>query len=85
MAFTEHEVKVLGALSLLEPIHTMTVRQLGTTTGLSESSIRRALMRLGRSGLVLSTPQGPARWRSTERGRRALTQPAYHGYLEARS
>ncbi|WP_433592337.1 MarR family transcriptional regulator [Nocardia sp. CA-145437] len=83
MAFTEPEAKVLGALSILKPEQALTVRQLCRTTGLPDSSIHRALMRLSRTGLALGTLQGPARWRATNRGRVAITRRVYREYAGA--
>ncbi|MEV6772978.1 helix-turn-helix domain-containing protein [Nocardia sp. NPDC051030] len=83
MAFTEPEAKVLGTLSNLEPARTLTARQLCCATGLPEASVHRALLRLSRTGLVMGTLQGPARWRSTNRGRVAITRPVYRDYLGA--
>ncbi|QLY32428.1 helix-turn-helix domain-containing protein [Nocardia huaxiensis] len=84
MAFTEPEVKVLGALSILDSVQALTVRQICHTTGLPETSIHRALLRLSRTGLAMSTLQGPARWRCTDRGRLAMTRPVYRAYARTR-
>ncbi|MFF0610138.1 helix-turn-helix domain-containing protein [Nocardia tengchongensis] len=85
MAFTESEAKVLGALAILDVDHVLTVRQLCRATGLPDTSIHRALMRLARTGLAMGTVQGPARWRCTDRGRRAITRPVYRDYVGAKS
>ncbi|MEV0461571.1 helix-turn-helix domain-containing protein [Nocardia tengchongensis] len=85
MAFTEAEAKVLGALSILDVDDALTVRQLCRATGLPDTSIHRALMRLSRTGLAMGTVQGPARWRCTDRGRRAITRPVYRDYVGAQS
>ncbi|MFB7716384.1 hypothetical protein [Nocardia sp. NPDC056100] len=84
MALTEHEAKVLGALSCLDVASALSVRELGRCTGLTESSIRKALMRLSRSGLALGTVQGPSRWRPTRRGRLAIALPSYREYAGGR-
>ncbi|MFE6859602.1 helix-turn-helix domain-containing protein [Nocardia sp. NPDC057668] len=84
MAFTEPEAKVLGALSILDSSHSLTVRQLCRTTQLPETSVHRALLRLSRIGLVLGTSQGSTRWRCTDRGRRAITRPVYSDYAGTR-
>ncbi|WP_330249766.1 helix-turn-helix domain-containing protein [Nocardia sp. NBC_00565] len=80
MAFTEPEAKVLGALSNLDPPHGLTVRQLCRVTGLPETSVHRALLRLSRTGLAMSPLHSPARWRCTDRGRLAITRPVYRDY-----
>lgn len=85
MAFTEAEAKVLGTLSLLSPIHALTVRQLCRATGLTESSIHRALLRLSRTGLAIGTLQDPAQWRCSERDRVAIGRPVYREYAGPRS
>ncbi|MFB8008321.1 MarR family transcriptional regulator [Nocardia sp. NPDC056000] len=84
MAFTEQEAKVLGALSNMDASQALTVRQLCRATGLPETSIHRALMRLSRTGLAMGTLQGPARWRCTDRGRLAITRPVYRDYAGIR-
>ncbi|AYF75667.1 MarR family transcriptional regulator [Nocardia yunnanensis] len=83
MAFTEPEAKVLGALSNLDPARTLTARQICRATGLAETSVHRALLRLLRTGLVMGTLQGPARWRPTNRGRVAIARPVYREYVGA--
>ncbi|MFE3795806.1 helix-turn-helix domain-containing protein [Nocardia tengchongensis] len=80
MAFTQSEAKVLGALSVLGDSQDMTVRQISRATGLPDTSIHRALLRLSRSGLAVGTPRGTARWRSTERGRLAIARSVYREY-----
>lgn len=80
MPLTQPEAKVLGVLSGLEVPNAKTVRELCNSTGLTEGSTRRALMSLSRVGLVQGTQQGPARWRSTDRGRLAIKLPAYSEY-----
>ncbi|MFE3190854.1 hypothetical protein ACFXHA_17720 [Nocardia sp. NPDC059240] len=80
MALTEPEAKVLGALPTSKAAAALTVRELGRETRLPETSIRRALLRLARSGLVVATLHGPARWRSTERGRLVIFKPEYREY-----
>ncbi|MFI1920555.1 hypothetical protein [Nocardia sp. NPDC020380] len=85
MAFTEAEAKVLGTLSVLDPIYALTARQLCHATGLTETSIHRALMRLSRTGLAIGTVQSPARWRSSARGRVAIGRPVYREYARPRS
>ncbi|MFE3984749.1 helix-turn-helix domain-containing protein [Nocardia tengchongensis] len=85
MAFTEAEAKVLGALAILDVDDALTVRQLCRATGLPDTSIHRALMRLSRTGLAMGTVQGPARWRCTDRGRRAIARPVYRDYVGAQS
>ncbi|APA95657.1 MarR family transcriptional regulator [Nocardia seriolae] len=84
MAFTESEAKVLGALASLDPPHALTVRQLCRTTRLPETSVHRALLRLSRTGLAMSTRQGPAGWHCTDRGRLAITRPVYRDYAGVR-
>lgn len=84
MAFTEPEAKVLGALSLLQPDQALTVRQLCRATGLPETSIHRALLRLSRTGMAMGALQGPARWRCTTRGRLAIARPVYRDYARTR-
>ncbi|MFE5289772.1 helix-turn-helix domain-containing protein [Nocardia sp. NPDC056611] len=84
MAFTEPEAKVLGALSSLGLPHVLTVRELCRATGLPETSVHRALLRLSRTGLALVTRHGPARWRCTDRGRLAITRPVYRDYARTR-
>ncbi|WP_157514458.1 MarR family transcriptional regulator [Nocardia concava] len=84
MAFTEPEAKVLGTLANLDPLHTLTVRQLCRATLLPETSVHRALLRLLRTGLAVSAPQGPARWRCTDRGRLAIARPVYRDYAGIR-
>lgn len=80
MAFTHSEAKVLGALSVLDGAQEMTVRQISRATGLPDTSIHRALLRLSRSGLAMGTPRGTARWRSTDRGRLAIARSVYREY-----
>ncbi|MGW2660496.1 helix-turn-helix domain-containing protein [Nocardia tengchongensis] len=80
MAFTQSEAKVLGALSVLDEAQDMTVRQISPVTGLPDTSIHRALLRLSRSGLAMATPRGTARWRSTDRGRLAIARSVYREY-----
>ncbi|WP_442790110.1 MarR family transcriptional regulator [Nocardia sp. CDC160] len=77
MALTRAEAKVLRVLADSSDECSPTVRELSRATELPEASIRRALMRLERSGLAVVTPQSPARWRRTERGRQALHRPVY--------
>ncbi|MFD7843272.1 helix-turn-helix domain-containing protein [Nocardia sp. NPDC059764] len=84
MAFTEPEAKALGALSSLDLSHMLTVRELCRATGVPETSVHRALLRLSRAGLAMGTPQGPARWRCTDRGRLAITRPVYRDYARTR-
>ncbi|WP_433667218.1 helix-turn-helix domain-containing protein [Nocardia sp. CA-136227] len=84
MAFTEPEAKVLGTLSDLDPHQALTVRQLCRATGLTETTIHRALLRLSRTGLAVGTLQGLARWRCTDRGRLAITRPVYRDYAGTR-
>ncbi|MCU1641606.1 MAG: hypothetical protein JWN03_1881 [Nocardia sp.] len=81
MALTEPEAKVLGALFILQPTQALTVRQLCRTTGLADGPTRRALRRLSRTGLALSTHQSPANWRPTHRGRLAVNLPGYRDYV----
>ncbi|WP_405138451.1 hypothetical protein [Nocardia sp. NBC_01388] len=59
----------------------MTVHRLAEATGLGEQCIRRALLRLSRSGLAAGTKQSPSRWRRTDRGRLALTKSEYGDYI----
>lgn len=80
MALTEPEARVLGALSGIELPGAKTVRELSDSTGLTEGSTRKALMRLSRTGLALGTRQGLARWRPTDRGRLTIKLPAYSEY-----
>lgn len=80
MALTEPEAKVLGALSFPNPQQALTVRQLSHETALPETTIRRALLRLVRTGLAVTTRQGPARWRSSDRGRLTILGPRYRDY-----
>lgn len=81
MALTESEAKVLGTLPISSIAAALTVREISRETGLPETSIRRALLRLVRSGLAMATRQGPARWRSTDRGRRAMRRPRPQDFL----
>ncbi|WP_157514428.1 helix-turn-helix domain-containing protein [Nocardia concava] len=81
MALTEQEAKVLGILANSDVTAPFTVRGLSVATGLPESSIRRALLRLVRTGLAAVTPQSPARWQSTDRGRLAMCRPRYREYV----
>lgn len=83
MALTESEAKVLGALANLTPPHALTARQLCRAAGLCETSIHRALLRLTRRGLSVTVPQGPARWRLTDRGRVAVMRPVYREYVDS--
>ncbi|MFE5290308.1 helix-turn-helix domain-containing protein [Nocardia sp. NPDC056611] len=83
MALTEPEAKVLGALSMLEPSRALTCRQLCRATGLPDTSIHRALLRLSKTGLAMSTLRSPARWRSTDRGRVTMTRAVYREYVGA--
>lgn len=83
MALTEAEVKVLGALAIAGGAGARTVRDLSRDTELPETSIRRALLRLVRSGLAVATLQSPARWLSTSRGRIAIRRPGYREYAGA--
>lgn len=83
MALTEPEAKVLGALAMLTPPRAITCRQLCRATGLPDTSVHRALLRLSRTGLAMSTLHGPARWRSTDRGRITMTRPVYREYVGA--
>ncbi|WP_157534947.1 helix-turn-helix domain-containing protein [Nocardia inohanensis] len=85
MAFTESEAKVLDALSVLGPACTLSVPQLRRATGLPETSIHRALLRLSRTGLAVGTREGPVGWCSTARGRIAITRPVYREYIGAHS
>lgn len=85
MAFTESEAKVLGALAFPQPEQPLTVRQLSRATGLPDTSIHRALLRLSRTGLAMGNPEGLARWRCTARGRIAIARPVYREYIAARS
>lgn len=80
MAFTESEAKVLGALAVRTRDQGLTVRQLSHATRLPDTSIHRSLLRLSRTGLVTVTPQGPAHWRCTTRGRIAITRPVYREF-----
>ncbi|MFF2549912.1 helix-turn-helix domain-containing protein [Nocardia sp. NPDC058058] len=84
MALTEYEARVLGRLAALAITNSVTVSELCRQTGLTESSARKALMRLSRIGLVYGSTRGPARWRSTDRGRRAISRPAYREYTRGR-
>ncbi|MFE2994062.1 helix-turn-helix domain-containing protein [Nocardia sp. NPDC059246] len=81
MALSESEAKVLGALSALGSLETLTVRQICHATKLTETTIHRALLRLSRTGLVVSAPHGPTRWRQTDRGRVAIHQPRYREFV----
>ncbi|MEC3951704.1 hypothetical protein VMT65_01535 [Nocardia sp. CDC153] len=81
MALTEVEAKTLGALCASEPVDALTVRQIRLRTGLGERSIRHALSRLARTGLVLSTRQWPTKWRSTDRGRLAVKKSLYREFI----
>ena len=80
MALTEPEAKTLGALSTLDRSQALTIQQLCRTTKLAETSLRDALLRLSRTGLAMRLPQGPARWQSTDRGRRTSRMPVYAEY-----
>lgn len=80
MALTEPEAKILGVLPLSDAASAPTVRELSRETGLPETSIRRALLRLVRTGLAVATLHGPARWRATDRGRLTISQPGYREY-----
>ncbi|MFJ9367132.1 helix-turn-helix domain-containing protein [Nocardia sp. NPDC101769] len=80
MALTEPEARVLGALRISSVESALTVRELSRETGLPETSIRRALLRLVRTGLAVATVQGPARWRSTDRGRLTICRAGYQEY-----
>ncbi|BEK97810.1 hypothetical protein ACFOS0_29080 [Nocardia seriolae] len=84
MAFAEPEAKVLGALSTLDPSQALTARQLCRAIRLPENSIHRVLLRFSRTGLAMSTLQGPARWRCTDCGRLAITRPVYSDYVRTR-
>ncbi|MGX1806282.1 hypothetical protein ACWIGI_11255 [Nocardia sp. NPDC055321] len=84
MALTEHQARVLAALPRSSVTAAMTVRDLTRTTGIPETSIRRALLGLKTSGLVVATLQGPAGWRSTDRGRLTISRPAYAEYCADR-
>ncbi|WP_460726961.1 helix-turn-helix domain-containing protein [Nocardia heshunensis] len=80
MAFTEPEAKVLGALSMLSAARSLTAQQLCRATQLPDTSVHRALVRLSRTGLAMSTARGAARWKATERGRLAIMRPVYREY-----
>ncbi|MFE3796849.1 helix-turn-helix domain-containing protein [Nocardia tengchongensis] len=75
---------MLGALSMLDPLRALTCRQLCRAAGLPDTSVHRALLRLSRTGLAVSTFQGPVRWRSTDRGRVTLTRAVYREYIGVR-
>ncbi|WP_040807226.1 MarR family transcriptional regulator [Nocardia concava] len=81
MALTEAEAKVLGTLFFLGAGQVLTVQQIRLRTGLGDGSVRRALVRLVRTGLVRSTPGSPASWRPTERGLLAVKKSAYSDYI----
>ncbi|APA97335.1 hypothetical protein [Nocardia seriolae] len=81
MALSEPEAKVLGALFYSNGMQVLTVQRIRLTTRLSEGSVRRALLRLARTGLALSTQQRPANWRPTERGRLVINKPPYIEYV----
>ncbi|MEV6072506.1 hypothetical protein AB0L82_38690 [Nocardia sp. NPDC052001] len=84
MALTEQEARVLGAVAAMAGSDSATVAELSQLTGLTEPPVRNALMRLSRTGLVRCTPQGPARWRPTDRGRMAIGRSAYREYVVMR-
>ncbi|MGX1805431.1 GntR family transcriptional regulator [Nocardia sp. NPDC055321] len=58
----------MAELTDLDVPASRTVNELRATIEIGESTIRRALARLTRDGLVSHTNQGPARYRSTDRG-----------------
>lgn len=80
MALTHHEAKVLAALTFSATTSALTVSELCRFTGLSGSSVRRALLRLSRDGLAVDTHGVPTRWRPTERGEIAIRRPFYRQY-----
>lgn len=82
MALTESEAKVLGALPISSG-KARSVEELSRVTGVPETSIRRALMRLVRTGLAISPGRDPARWHSTDRGRLTICRPEYREYAAA--
>lgn len=79
-SLTELEAKVLGALSILEPLQSSTARQLCGEAKRSVESTRRALRTLLHKGFATNGSQRPSNWRATKHGRRVMRTPALQEY-----
>lgn len=87
MNLTTLEAKLLGVMSGMEPVASLSVRQLLEKTGgeYKGGTVRRALRGMSCRGLVIRSDQAPARWRIAGLGKTAINDPQYRDYLPTRA